>query len=286
MLCGKINFVIFKCISKGVNLNIYVIVPTYNEKENISDLTEQILGLAGLDAHVIIVDDNSPDGTGQIADALAAQDARVHVIHREGKLGLGTAYIAGFNYGLAVNADRLITMDADFSHDPSYIPALVALADHFHITIGSRYIPEGGVRNWELRRRFLSWGANTFARTMLGLKANDCTAGFRCYHREVLQNIDLDHIFSNGYSFLVEMLFRCQRLGYTVGEVPIIFANRERGQSKISQTEIFKAMYTVGRLFASRLLKRVKPIEISQLPPVVEDKTHSTNPSGKPVHPL
>jgi dolichol-phosphate mannosyltransferase len=168
-------------------------------------------------------------------------------------------------------------MDADFSHDPSYIPGLVALADYFHITIGSRYIPEGGVRNWELRRRFLSWGANTFARTTLGLKANDCTAGFRCYHREVLQNIDLDHIFSNGYSFLVEMLFRCQRLGYTVGEIPIIFANRERGQSKISQTEIFKAMYTVGRLFASRLLKRVKPIEISQLPPVTDDEDGSKN---------
>jgi len=277
LLCGKIKPVIFKCIGKDVNLNVYVIVPTYNEKENISDLTEQILGLQGLAAHVIIVDDNSPDGTGQIAAALSAQNERIHVIHREGKLGLGTAYIAGFKYGLAADADLLITMDADFSHDPSYIPGLVTLADHFHITIGSRYIPEGGVRNWELRRRFLSWGANAFARTTLGLKANDCTAGFRCYHREVLQNVDLDHIFSNGYSFLVEMLFRCQRLGYTVGEVPIIFANRERGQSKISQTEIFKAVYTVGRLFASRLLKRAKPIEISQLPLVSDDKAGSKN---------
>jgi glycosyltransferase involved in cell wall biosynthesis len=247
-------------------LNIYVIVPTYNEKENITDLTQQILGLEGLNAHVIIVDDNSPDGTGQIADSLAAQNERVHVIHRAGKLGLGTAYVAGFKYGLAAGADRLITMDADFSHDPAYIPALVALANHFHITIGSRYIPGGGVRNWELRRRFLSWGANAFARTALSLKAKDCTAGFRCYHREVLQNIDLDHIFSNGYSFLVEMLFRCQRLGYTVGEIPIIFANRERGQSKISQNEIYKAMYTVARLFGSRWLRRVKPITVSQLP--------------------
>lgn len=277
MLCGKINSVIFKCTGKGVDLNVYVIVPTYNEKENISDLTEQILDLESLEAHVIIVDDNSPDGTGQIADDLSAQNERVHVIHREGKLGLGTAYIAGFKYGLAADADRLITMDADFSHDPTYIPGLVALADHFHITIGSRYIPEGGVRNWELRRRFLSWGANAFARTTLGLKANDCTAGFRCYHREVLQQVDLDHIFSNGYSFLVEMLFRCQRLGYTVGEIPIIFANRERGQSKISQTEIFKAMYTVGRLFASRLVRRVKPIEVSKLPPSSGRKDHSAD---------
>ena len=247
-------------------MNLYVIVPTYNEKENIIDLTGQILSLEGLNAHVVVVDDNSPDGTGQIADSLAEQHERVHVIHREGKLGLGTAYIAGFKYGLAQGADRLVTMDADFSHDPSYIPGLVALADYFHITIGSRYIPQGGVRNWELRRRFLSWGANAFARTTLGLKAKDCTAGFRCYHREVLLNIDLDHIFSNGYSFLVEMLFRCQRLGYTVGEIPIIFANRERGESKISQNEIYRAMYTVARLFGSRLLRRVEPIEVSQLP--------------------
>ncbi len=251
-------------------MKTYVIVPTYNEKENITDLTRQILSLDGLNAHVVVVDDNSPDGTGQIADDLAAQHDRVHVIHRAGKLGLGTAYIAGFKYGLARDADRLITMDADFSHDPAYIPGLVALADHFHITIGSRYIPEGGVRNWELRRRFLSWGANAFARTTLGLKAHDCTAGFRCYHREVLLNIDLDHIFSNGYSFLVEMLFRCQRLGYTVGEIPIIFANRERGESKISQNEIYKAMYTVMRLFASRFLRRVKSVEISTLPPVAD----------------
>jgi hypothetical protein len=164
-------------------------------------------------------------------------------------------------------------MDADFSHDPAYIPALAALADHFHITIGSRYVPQGGVRNWELRRRFLSWGANAFARTLLGLHANDCTAGFRCYHREVLESIDLDHIFSNGYSFLVELLFHCQRQGFTVGEIPIIFANRTRGQSKISQREIYKAMYTVIRLFASRLIRR-RPVSVA---PRSDDVGHSTS---------
>lgn len=232
-------------------MNVCVIIPTYNEKENIVDLIDQILALS-VNPGVIVVDDNSPDGTGQIVQQLAAKDSRVSVIHRAGKLGLGTAYIAGFKKGLADGADRLITMDADFSHDPAYILPLVQLADHFHITIGSRYVPRGGVLNWGWQRRFLSWGANTFARLVLGLKARDCTAGFRCYHQEVLRSIELDHIFSNGYSFLVEMLFRCQRKGFTVGEVPIIFANRTRGQSKISQREIYKAMYTVARLGISR----------------------------------
>jgi glycosyltransferase involved in cell wall biosynthesis len=251
-------------------LDVRVIIPTYNEKENLPDLVEQLLALE-TKVRLIIVDDNSPDGTGRLADTLAAaQPGRVSVIHRPGKLGLGTAYIAGFQRGLAEGADRLITMDADFSHDPAYIPALVNLANHFHITIGSRYIPQGGIRNWGVRRRFLSWGANTFARTVLGLKAHDCTAGFRCYHREVLLSIDLERIFSNGYSFLVEMIFKCQRKGYSVGEIPIIFTNRERGQSKISQTEIYKAMYTVLRLALSRL-RRPPQARVSTLPPLPAD---------------
>ena len=253
-------------------MDIRVIVPTYNEKENIVDLVEQLLALP-VNAHVIVVDDNSPDGTGQLADDLAAQTARVSVIHRPDKLGLGTAYIAGFKKGLAEGADRLITMDADFSHDPAYIPELVELANYYHITIGSRYVPQGGVKNWELRRRFLSWGANAFARTTLGIRAKDCTAGFRCYHREVLQAINLDQIFSNGYSFLVEMLFKSQRAGFTVGEIPIIFANRERGASKISQSEIYKAMYTVARLTAGRLKPRAS-FQVSTLP----------SPPGNPGH--
>jgi len=233
-------------------LNVTVIVPTYNEIENITDLVTQILALP-VDARVIVVDDNSPDGTGDAADALAAENTRVSVIHRAGKLGLGTAYIAGFKKALADGADLICTMDADFSHHPKYIPAMVDLAKTHHVTIGSRYVPGGGVENWEWYREFLSWGANHFARLMLGLHANDCTAGFRCYHRTVLENIDLDAIFSNGYSFLIEMAYKCQRMGCTFGETPIIFANRARGTSKISQQEIFKAMYTVARLTASRL---------------------------------
>lgn len=230
-----------------------VIIPTYNERENLADLVDQILNL-DIGAHIIVVDDNSPDGTGKLADELAAANARLQVIHRPDKLGLGTAHIVGFKQALAEGADRVITMDADFSHNPRYIPALVALTERYQVGIGSRYVRGGGVSaNWGIHRKFLSWGANHFARLMLSLKARDCTAGFRCYRREVLQNVDLDHIFSNGYSFLLEMLYKCQLLGYTLGETPIIFENRHHGSSKISQAEIYKAMYTVLRLAADRL---------------------------------
>lgn len=235
-------------------MDIAIIIPTYNERENLGALVDQLLAL-DLNVEIIVVDDNSPDGTGQLADALAQQDARVHVIHRAGKLGLGTAYIAGFKYALARGAERIMTMDADFSHHPRYVPAVVALTEHYDVGIGSRYVPGGGVgETWGMHRRWLSRGANFFARTLLGLKAHDCTAGFRCYRREVLQSIELDRIFSNGYSFLIELMFRCQRLGYTFGETPILFENRRQGSSKISQAEIYKAMLTVLRLGISRLL--------------------------------
>jgi glycosyltransferase involved in cell wall biosynthesis len=247
-----------------------VIVPTYNERDNLADLVDHIFDL-NVGAHVIVVDDNSPDGTGHLADKLAADHGRVRVIHRPDKLGLGTAYIAGFKQALAEGADRVITMDADFSHNPRYIPALIALTERFHIGIGSRYVPGGGVvADWGMHRKFLSWGANHFARLMLGLKAHDCTAGFRCYRREVLQSIDLDHIFSNGYSFLIEMLYKCQRMGYSLGETPITFENRRLGSSKISQTEIYKAMYTVLRLAAGRLGFGQKPGLRVEPPPARE----------------
>jgi dolichol-phosphate mannosyltransferase len=231
-----------------------VVLPTYNEIENLTLLVNRILEQP-LNIHIIIVDDNSPDGTGKLADEIAAADSRITVIHRSGKLGLGTAYIAGFKRGLADGSGRIVTMDADFSHNPDYLPALVSLADHHDLTIGSRYIRGGGVvQDWGWYRKLLSHFANAFARTMLGLKAQDCTAGFRCYNREVLENINLNLIFSNGYSFLIEMLYKCQRLGYTVGEIPITFENRYQGTSKISQAEIIKAIYTVIRLSSSRLL--------------------------------
>lgn len=224
-----------------------VVVPTYNEIENIERLVSQILGL-GLDLHVIIVDDNSPDGTGVVADGLVAASAQVQVIHRKGKLGLGTAYVAGFKKALADDAPFIMSMDADFSHNPAYIPAMVELSRSRDVVIGSRYVKGGGTRDCTRPRRLLSEGANLFAKTVLGLKAKDCTAGFRCYRRHVLESIELDTIFSSGYSFLVEMLYRCHVRGYSVGEVPIIFQNRLRGASKISRMEIIKAIYTVLRL--------------------------------------
>jgi len=229
-----------------------VIVPTYNEKENVRLLVEQLLALP-IEVHVIVVDDNSPDGTGVIADELAAGNPRVRVIHRPGKLGLGTAYIAGFKAALSMGAERILTMDADFSHHPRYVPHLVARSRDADLVIGSRYVRGGGTRSCTLPRKALSWGANAFTKMVLWLQAMDCTAGFRCYRREVLESIDLDTIFSNGYSFLIEMLYRVQRRGWRVAEVPIIFENRLRGASKISRQEILRAMYTVLRLGTERL---------------------------------
>ncbi len=232
-----------------------IIVPTYNEKGNIEPLVGQLLSLP-LDLGVIIVDDNSPDGTGDIADRLVAQyQDQVQVIHREGKLGLGTAYIAGFRRAIAEGADYIITMDADFSHPPDQIPNMVAKMEQgYDLVIGSRYVPGGRAVECTLPRRILSWGANAFARTLLSLKAHDTTAGFRCYRREVLESIALDQIFSNGYSFLMEMLYRVQQEGWRIGEVPIVFHNRQQGVSKISRNEIYKALYTVLRLFGDRLV--------------------------------
>lgn len=229
-----------------------VIVPTYNERDNIDTLIANLLALpVGLG--MIVVDDNSPDGTGQAAEAWAARENRVQVIHRAGKLGLGTAYIAGFRRALANGFDRIMTMDADFSHHPRYIPALIDLSHECDVVIGSRYVPGGGTLHCTLKRRALSRGANAFARLMLGLRASDCTAGFRCYRREVFASIDLDTLISNGYSFLIEVLYRAQRKGWTIGEVPIVFEDRRFGASKISRQEVYRAMVTVLRLSASRL---------------------------------
>jgi glycosyltransferase involved in cell wall biosynthesis len=228
-----------------------VVIPTYNESDNIPTLVSQILALP-IDAHVIVVDDNSPDGTGKILDEMAGHDARVHPVHRPAKLGLGTAHIAGMRHAFALNLEPVVTMDADFSHHPRYIPDLIAGLDKHDVMIGSRYVPGGGTRFFSVQRQFLSNGANAFARLALGLKARDCTAGFRVYRRAVLESIDLDCIFSNGYSFLIELLFLCQRNGWRIGESPIIYEDRRAGKSKISKAEIYKATYTVLRLFWRR----------------------------------
>ncbi len=229
-----------------------IIIPTYNESDNIERLITAILALP-LEAQVIVVDDNSPDGTGARVDALATRDARVVCVHRPAKLGLGTAHIAGMRHAFTLNADPILTMDADFSHHPRYIPNLIAGLERHDVVIGSRYTAGGGMEGRDAKLRVVSWGANLFARTMLGLKATDCTAGFRAYRRAVLESIDLDSVFSNGYSFLIEMLFLCQARGWRVGEVPIIYQDRRAGTSKISRTEIYKATYTVLRLTWRRL---------------------------------
>jgi dolichol-phosphate mannosyltransferase len=234
-----------------------VIVPTYNERDNIDSLLSDLLSLP-VDLSVINVDDNSPDGTGEAADAWAARyPDRVQVVHRAGKLGLGTAYIAGFQRAFEARFDRIMTMDADFSHHPRYIPSMLDLSREYDLVIGSRYVAGGGTLNCSTKRKALSQGANTFAKVMLGLRAQDCTAGFRCYRREVLQAIDLDSIRSNGYSFLIEMIFYVQRRGFSIGEVPIIFEDRRRGTSKISRNEVLRALQTVEHLSLRRFQEKL-----------------------------
>ncbi len=239
-------------------MQTFIIVPTYNEAENLPNLLRDIIALPVATA-VINVDDGSPDGTGDLADQwAAAHPGRVIPVHRSGKLGLGTAYIAGFRRAFELGATRVITMDADFSHNPRYIPALIqkcadAPAD---VVIGSRYVPGGDMLYCPWYRKILSAGANMIARTALGLQAGDTTAGFRLYRREVLESIDLDHIFSSGYSFLIEMLYLVQRRGWQVAEVPIVYEDRMAGQTKISRSEIYRALYTVARLSFRRFVKR------------------------------
>lgn len=236
-------------------MRVTVIVPTYNERENIEALIIQLLALP-LGLNVTVVDDNSPDGTGDIADRLAAENlARVTVIHRAGKLGLGTAYLAGFQQALDAGSDLICTMDADFSHNPRYIPSMVGkICEGYDLVIGSRYTRGGGTSGCTINRRMLSWGANFFARTALGLRAHDTTAGFRCYRRKVLESIDLGAIKASGYSFLIEMLYMVQNRGWQVADVPIIFENRRLGASKISKNEVARAIRTVLRLALERIV--------------------------------
>lgn len=225
-----------------------MIVPTYNESENLARLVGRLRALPG-DVHLLIVDDASPDGTGAIADAIAACDPHVHVLHRTGKFGLGTAYRAGFHYGIERGYDYICTMDADFSHSPESLPALLDLATSgYDLVIGSRYVTGGAVVGSPPLRKFISYAANALAHLLLGVTARDCTAGFRCYRRQVLEAIDLEAIFSSGYSFLIEMAFLVERAGFRIGEVPITFVNRTEGASKINKREIYKAMYTILRL--------------------------------------
>lgn len=223
-----------------------IIIPTYNEVENLRPLLKELFTYAPA-TDVLIVDDNSPDGTGQLADDIHNENPQVLVMHRAGKLGLGTAYIAGFKYAIEHGYDAAFEMDADFSHDPRYLPDFLNKIEQADLVIGSRYIPGGDTPNWSFSRRFISGGGNIFARFMLGLPIHDCTAGYRCYRREVLERIGLDSVESQGYAFQVEMAYRVRRQGFKIVETPIIFMDRRVGKSKMSRTIFLEAFTYVLR---------------------------------------
>ena len=223
-----------------------IIIPTYNELENLPSLLEEIFSYAP-ETDVLIVDDHSPDGTGELAERMSAEDSRVHVLHRSGKLGLGTAYIAGFKDALANGYEAVFEMDADFSHDPRYLPDFLGKIEEADLVIGSRYIPGGSTPNWSLLRRFISGGGNIFARTVLGLKVRDCTAGYRCYRREVLESVGFETIRSQGYGFQVEMAYRVERQGFKIVEIPIVFMDRRVGKSKMSHAIFVEGFVNVIR---------------------------------------
>jgi dolichol-phosphate mannosyltransferase len=220
----------------GAPLSLAVIVPTYNEKENLPILVDQLLKLPTPDLHILVIDDNSPDGTGKIADELAAQMPRqISVIHRAGKLGLGTAYIQGFKHLLQTDSQYIAQMDCDFSHPPQKLVEFIQVIQSCDVVLGSRYVSGGSLdQSWPFWRKALSGFGNAYARTILGLKVRDVTGGFRLWRREVLSAIPLDDVKSNGYIFQVEMLFIANKLGFKVNEVPIYFAERKFGKSKMN----------------------------------------------------
>jgi len=233
-----------------------IIIPTYNEKENVETLVETIFRLDH-DIEILVVDDGSPDGTGEIADRLAAGDERVHVIHREGKMGLGSAYLRGFQFAIERKYDLVFEMDADFSHDPSYLPSFLKKAEECHVVLGSRYVQGVNVINWPMSRLLLSYFANVYTRVITGLPVRDATGGFKCFRRDVLESIDLDNVKSDGYSFQIEMTFKCWKKGFRICEIPIIFYERRKGQSKMSKKIVHEAIFMVWRLRLMSLFRKL-----------------------------
>ncbi len=225
-----------------------VIIPTFNEADNVARIVQAVLG-QGDGIHVLVVDDNSPDGTGELAEDLAREDDRVNVLRREGKQGLGRAYLAGFRWGLEREYDLICEMDADFSHPPDRLPVLIQKAEEYQIVIGSRYV--GGrvnVVNWPMSRLLISYFGSWYARTITGLPVRDATGGFNLWRREVLEALNLDKIESNGYAFQIELKYRAWRRGFSIVEVPIVFTERESGESKMSKTIVREAVWKVWKL--------------------------------------
>ncbi|MGE5857553.1 MAG: polyprenol monophosphomannose synthase [Solirubrobacterales bacterium] len=225
--------------------DVWVILPTYNEAENLEQIVGAVLEHLPPSRKVLIVDDKSPDGTGKIADRLAASDESIEVLHRERKEGLGPAYLAGFRVALDGGAERIIEMDADFSHDPSYLPRLIGATEHADLAIGSRYVPGGGITEWGPVRRLISRGGSAYARAALGLPVHDLTGGFKCFRRIVLESINLETIEARGYAFQVETTYRAIKGGFRVVEVPIVFKDRADGTSKMSKAIVAEAIWRV-----------------------------------------
>ena len=239
-------------MSRPTGIDALVIVPTFNERENIERIVPAILSVVP-DAHVLVVDDLSPDGTGALADAMAAKDPRIHVEHRDGPRGLGKAYIHGFQWALARDYRFIFEMDADFSHRPQYLPDFLEAAEHTDLVLGCRYMDGGGVEGWGAHRLILSRGGNMYARAILGLSQQDLTGGFKCFRREVLEKIALNHIESVGYCFQIELTWRALRAGFSVSEIPIVFPDREAGTSKMSLAIAWEGVVGVWKMRLGRV---------------------------------
>ncbi len=227
--------------------DVLVVVPTYNERENLPSLVPAVLGVDPR-IEILVVDDGSPDGTGDLAERMGADEPRLHVLHRAGKQGLGTAYLAGFRWALERGYELVFEMDADFSHDPRHLPDFLALAEEHDAVVGSRYLRGVTVVNWPMGRLLLSWLANRYARVVTGLPLNDLTSGYKCYRRAVLETLDLGAIRSNGYAFQIETVFRAIHAGFSVTETPIVFVDRNIGESKMSKRIVWEAIWMVWRM--------------------------------------
>lgn len=234
---------------------VLIALATFNERDNLGPLAQEIRARAAA-ADILIMDDHSPDGTGALADALAAADARLSVIHRPGKLGLGSALLAIMRHALDKDYDYLVTMDADFSHHPRYLPDLLRGMENADVMIGSRYVPGGGAENWPWTRRLMSRAANTLVRLMLGMPVRDASGNYRCYRVALLRKANLDNLLSRGYSFQQEALYRCWLADARLGETPIVFAERRGGQSKANLREIVRSLWALGRLFGRAWFRR------------------------------
>ena len=225
-----------------------VIIPTYNERDNLVELMGRVFAQNLPDLEVLIVDDNSPDGTGVLADEMSARDPRIHVMHRAGKLGLGSAYVAGFRYALARDYEAVFEMDADFSHNPDSLPVFLKELEHADLVLGSRYLHGVTVVNWPLSRLILSYSANVYSRVVTGMNVKDLTGGFKCFRRQVLEAIDWDRVKSDGYGFQIEINFKAWRKGFRIQEIPIMFVDRKAGESKMSRRIVYEAAWMVWRL--------------------------------------